>query len=309
MKPVDWVVRLTVPAVVAVLVTGCDRAGTDDRAAERSLPPGQASTFDLFLGDKVDFLDFAIRQLNAECMAKVGYPQMKQAGNDVYKGAGQMLLISRERFRGFASEQEARAQGFGQDQAAERPPLVSYDPSFDKQMAACDKQSHEAIGVDGRAILDSYNEVGNAIATEFNGWSRDSIRASLSPLVDCLEKEGFQLRDRDSFINKLWDVKLFDIPLGTLDGEPYTWQPAKRPGTVQVGPAVPARRYVPSGREGELAAAWYRCDQASGRVEKLLSGARAEEAKIASKYEDRLAELNPKLEELAKRATVLVGRT
>lgn len=296
--------RASLLVVLCVSVAGC--TGREDDNSSSARPSGEL-TFDLWLGDKVDFVDYAVRELNADCMARAGYPQLQQVGNRVFRGASTMFAITAERFRGFASEADARAQGFGNPQHAELRPLVSNDPSCDKQLDECTAKTYESLGADASSILDAYNTLGNQMAM-FNNWSRTAIRTSLPPFVDCLEKAGFRLKDRDYFINTMWDIELFGIPLGKLEGEPYGWKPSRKPGTVEVGPPVPELRYVPSKEEADLAAAWYRCDHETGRVDRLLKEAREAERRIVAKYADRLAELNPRLEQVATRAAELVGR-
>lgn len=304
-----WLARASLLVALCLSAAAC----TKGVAASAAAPATNASasndlTFDLWLGEEVDFIDYAIRELNAECMAKAGYPQLQQAGNQIFAGSSRKFMISIERFRGFKSEADARAKGFGSPQHAELPPVISNDPAFDKQLDECWEQTYAALGSDSKSTLEAYNELGNEMSGEFAAWSRGAIRASLPPLVDCLEEAGFRVSDRDYFINKLWDIKLFGIPLGKLDGEPYSWKPSRKPGTVEVGPPIPELEYVPSSEEADLAAAWYRCDQATGRVDRLMAEARAVQPRIVANFASRFAELNPRLEQVAKTAEDLVGK-
>lgn len=135
----------------------------------------------------------------------------------------------------------------------------------EKQLDECYAQTYAALGPDSESILYAYNDLGNEMMDDFSAWSRNAIRASLPPLVDCLEEAGFRLKDRDYFINKMWDIRQFEIPLGKVDGEPYSWKPSRKPGTIEQGPPVPELPYVPSKEEAEFAAAWYRCVRPTDR--------------------------------------------
>ncbi|SDT74794.1 hypothetical protein [Actinoplanes derwentensis] len=312
--------RVVVAALVAALtvtgVTGCESesgaepgsGSGDGKKSSADGNSGQALTFDLFLGDKMDFVDYAVRAMTAKCMSGAGFPQLQQAGNKQYNGFSAMLIIDRAKFRGFANEEEARTVGFGQGQDAEPAPVVSSDPSFDKALKECDQKSDAALSKDSRAVLDAYGDLGNQLSGGLAVWIRKSVPAAMETQLDCLGKSGFTVKDRALYLRQPYNVQQFGVPAGKLDGTPYDWAPTKKRGTVEVGPAKPALKYLPSGKESELAVAWFRCDQESGRVEKLLEGAHQVEAEVVATNQDKLAELNPKIEAIAKKAAQLVGK-
>lgn len=289
-------------ATIAIATSGCQSSSGAD-----STFFGKDLTFDLYLGDKLDLIDYATRTLTAECMSQHGFPQLKEAGTKQYKGFAQLLVIDRARFRGFGSEQEARRRGFGSDQAEEPPPVVSSDPNFDAALAECDKASDNALGEDTRATLDAYTDLGNQLSGSFGAWVRQEVPRQMGPMLDCLEQKGYHVDNRERYLREPYNIRHFNITPGRLAGEPYSWKPAKKPGTVEVGPAKPHLRYVPSSQEADFAAAWFQCDQSTHRLDNLLNGAHQTESEVVAKFEDKLAELNPKIEAIARKATGLVG--
>lgn len=298
-------------ATLVVAAAGCqtsDDAGSKDSGAgSETKSSGKDLTFDLFLGDKLDLIEYAKRVLVADCMNKQGFPQLKQSGIKSYDGNAKILVIDRHRFRGFASEQEARQHGFGRDQAEEPPPVVSSDPSFDAALAACGIEADKALGEDSRATLDAYSDLGNQLSGSFGAWVRPALAKEMGPMLDCLAQRGYKVDDREKYLRNPYNMRHFNIAPGKLDGAPYDWQPKKKPGTVDVGPPKPHLRYVPSSQEADFAAAWYHCDQSTHRLDNLLEGAQKAESEVVAKFEDKLTELNPEIEAIARKATQLVG--
>lgn len=301
------VVATLVASLAATGLAGCQSDSGDAGKSSANAVSGQALTFDLFLGDKMDFIEYAVRAMTAKCMSGAGFPQLQQAGNKQYNGYSSMLVIDRARFRGFASEDEAKTVGFGQGQDAEPSPVVSSDPSFDKALKECDKKSDAALSDDSRASMDAYGDLGNQLSGGLAVWVRKEVPTAMGAHLDCLGKSGFEVKDRAQYLRQPYNVQQFGVAAGKLDGTAYDWAPVKKRGTVEVGPPKPALKYLPSAKESELAVAWFRCDKESGRVEKLLDGAHKVEAEVVAANQDKLAELNPKIEAIAKKAAQLVG--
>lgn len=292
-------------AALTVAIAGC-QTGAADRS--RTTLSGKDLTFDLFLGDKLDLIEYASRAVTANCMNKRGFPQLKQIGNKLFDGHAKLLVIDRARFRGFATEQEARQHGFGSNQAEELPPIVSNDPSFDAALADCNKEADNALGKDSRAAVDAYADLGNQLSGGLGIWVRQAVTKEMGPMVDCLAGKGYHVDDREQYLRQPYNIQHFNIAPGKLDGAAYDWQPKKKPGTIDVGPPKPYLQYVPSSQEADFAAAWFHCDQSTHRLDNLLDGAHRVESEVVAKYEDKLNELNPGIDAIARKATELVGK-
>ncbi|MEV0895812.1 hypothetical protein [Actinoplanes sp. NPDC049802] len=309
MKKARWSSAIVLAMALGACSDSTDSSQSTESAAssnEGGRPAAvSGKSFDLIQGEKIDLLEYAVRKLTGSCLKDAGYPQMANVGVQRQNGTEMMFVLDGGRFRGFTSEKQARERGFGSVYPAEPARLVSYDKNFDKKLEECTDEANEKLGEDSRKTIEAYNEVANQVAGEFAVFLRKRVPSDIPALADCLEKEGFPLRDREAFL-KMWDVKHFGIKLGA-NKKIDQWAPSPAKGGVQIGPPVAERPYTPSPQEAELAAAWYRCDAASGRVEKLLKDANATAAEITARNEDKLAELNPKIEDLAKKAADLVG--
>lgn len=294
-------------AFATLAVVGCSRDdGPPPITGDGTLPPGTVFSFDLYLGDRLDLIDYARRKVEAECMAEAGYPQHQSAGVPMMHGNAQQLALNVGRAFGFASEEEARERGLGRSFGAEPARIVSFDANFDAVFERCRGESAEVFGTGAGQLLDQYSSIGNVLSSEFAVWARPRFEADFSALVDCLVASGYTVVDRQRFIETR-APEAFGLPSGHLEHvAELDWEPTRVPGTVVVGPPIPARRYVPSPQESELAVAWYRCDQESGRVEKFLADARTQRATIIAKYEGVLAEMNPQIEAIAQEAAALV---
>lgn len=292
---------LALPLVVAVGMSGCDDGGVSsaDRAGEVGVG------FELYQAEHIDLIDYAVGKLKADCMADAGFPQIAAAGVTRHDGMVQMFAITPARFRGFESEEQARELGFGAGQPAEPGRVVSYDANFDRQLEECGEQAVGQVGAQAGPLVESYIDIGNQMSSEFAQFLRQRIVEDLPVLADCLESEGYPLADRDAFLDN-WDIRHFDLETGSLEGVD-DWSPDPGKGGVQVGPPVQPQRYVPSQQESELAAAWHRCDEQSGRVDRLVESANAKAAEIVGRYEDELVEMNEDIDEFAKTAAGIVG--
>ncbi|MEV0900893.1 hypothetical protein [Actinoplanes sp. NPDC049802] len=184
--------------------------------------------------------------------------------------------------------------------------MLSNDPRFDAALERCTRKSDDALGEESRATVLAYAELGNELSTAYGAWVREAVPRESEPLLDCLAGEGYEVPDRQAYLKRPYDFTPFGVPLGKSRGKALDWTPKRKPGTVEVGPVKPAREYVPSPRESDLAAAWYRCDEKTGRLKKLVDGSHQAEPGIVAGHEDRLRELNPKIEAIANKAARLV---
>lgn len=292
---------LIFPVAVAVGMSGCDDGGASsaDRAGEGGVG------FELYKADHVDLIDYAVNKLKADCMADAGFPQLAAAGVTKHDGMVRMFAITPARFRGFESEDQARELGFGAGQPAEPGRVVSYDANFDRQLQECSVQAVSQVDEQAGPLVESYIDIGNQMSSEFAQFLRQRIVEDLPALADCLEGEGYPLVDRNAFLEN-WDVRHFGLETGSL-ADVDDWSPDPGKGGVQVGPPVQPQRYVPSQQESELAAAWHRCDERSGRVDRLVESANAKAGEIVSRYEDELVEMNEDINEFARVAAGIVG--
>ncbi|MEV8518076.1 hypothetical protein [Dactylosporangium sp. NPDC051484] len=287
--------------VAAGIVVGLGGCGGDKPA---TIPVNAQQPFDIVLGDKVGLIDYAVQRMRDTCMQAAGYPQNLQAIPDRPSNPYQSLTIKAQDF-GPVTEDEARRLGFGHDTQGEPPRVVSFDPNYDLNLDRCKKSAEEKLGTDARETRQSYNGLVNDLLA-YRREVTDNVPADLpEKTLRCMESKGYTVADRAEFLKKPQPQR-FGVKFGVLDSVPeVTWTPPQVPGTVQVGPAIPARKYRPTAEESALAVAWFRCGEETGRIKHMVAAASALQLRYVEKYQDRLGELNPKIEALARNAAAL----
>jgi len=306
------VVAALVSMGMAALLAACGSGMEQRPSSERAEAPRServAQPYDIFLGERLGAINYGVLQVRDVCLVKRGYTYTRQQAvgrrpTNPFEG----LQVSAASF-GLASEARARSHGFGTDLPAEPPSLISYDVNFDKAVEECWSDAWRQLGTDGKQTYDSYSELGgklnDALVPVFQVKPPAEVTTTM---LDCVTGMGFTVSDRAGWITD-YDVRGFGVEFGTWEqpagGE---WRPKEVPGTVAVGPATPAKRYVPTEGEVRLAVAWFQCDTRVGLTKWIFDQAIAAERRAVDRHEAELVELNPRIEELARMAAEMVGR-
>ncbi len=299
--------RMLVALLGAVLtVAGCD-GGSGPPAPAAKGDPGGPQPADIYQAQKLGMLDYAEQVVRDKCLAKAGYPQNLDALID-YRDESNYLRFSPRRYQLFSSESEAD-DGFGVDAPAYPGRVVSYDANYDNAMAQCESQAWASFDPAAASLKQTYEDLGSQIAASVTAKVRPVAQATLPVLIDCLQKAGYTYGG-DSAHPALPDLpNHFGLTLGQYDQPASNWEPTPKPGTVQASGPTPARHWVATQQERDLAVAFYRCDQESHRLDHMWDAHYAGQAEAVSKVEAQFAELNPKLDTLAgKAATVIAAR-
>lgn len=300
--------RLSVVFVAALALSAC--SGEDQRTAVDVPAQGDPSgpqPVDIFRAEQLGLLDYAQLVVRNRCLAEAGYPQNRD-GMVEYGAAVNHLRFSPRNLLGFTSEDEARDSGFGQDAPPQPARIVSYDPNYDAALEECESHAWEDLGADAQQVYLSYHDLGNQITSIVAGRMRPVAAETVTALIDCLEAAGFEYSgDREGV--GLLDIPSRFVPLGHYDGPSSVWEPNQIAGTVQVGEALPAREWIPSPQETDLAVAVFRCDQQSHRMDRLWDAHYAGQVEAVTQLESTFAELNPKLDRLAGQAATIVAST
>jgi hypothetical protein len=297
----DRSARVGLVAVALLMLVGaCSPIASSGPEARNQLPTAAKRSFDLYLSDKAALLGRSVQSMRNKCLAAAGYPQNLQIfsnrpgdGDDVVE----LPTVSPKMF-GPTSEEEARRKGFGRDAPPEPGQVVSFDPNYDRSLDTCQKKAWAAVGAEVRGVSNSYLDLRNKLSSEFTNDYGEAVRQRMGGLLrnqlDCIEKAGKRPVSREEFLKgvELKQVgRVFGVPLGSLEGSEPTWAPNRIRGTVQVGPPTPARRYVPTSQEADLAVVWYRCTRQVVKV--LLPIAEQVERQVVDLHEAEFAELNP----------------
>jgi hypothetical protein len=175
-------------------------------------------------------------------------------------------------------------------------------------METCVVTAWRELGDDSVRVLGAYNDLGNKLLKPL----MPTINARLDPglpakLMSCLGGAGYRARDEQAFLNRP-DPRQLGVRLGEPElGAAASWKPQRVPGTVQVGPQVPARPYQATPEEGALAVAWLRCRQRTSMADQQLRVAVEVQRELVAKHETAFEELNPLVRRIAKHAAALLG--
>ncbi|MFC7533986.1 hypothetical protein [Actinoplanes sp. GCM10030250] len=310
----NWRLGLVAGTVLLALpLTGCSFTGDEEPSTPRAAAQASAAArakpsqpFDILQGEKVGLVEHAQAKIQFKCMADSGYPQNQEIGVPPPINPFEGLTIGAGSL-GPMTEAEARRTGFGIDAVAERPALVSSDSNYDKAAERCDEKAWDTLGAGARETVWAYYELTNQLGPYRKELDRKLPKDLPAKLLDCITGEGYRAKDRNEFL-KTPNPDQLGVAFGEL--EPATardWEPKRRSGTVDVGPAVPARRYLPTPEESELAVAWYRCRQKTDMLNAYLSAARPVQQAYVDRYESQITELNAKVEELSRKAAALAA--
>ncbi len=286
----------------APLAAGCAASGA---ATSSSTVAGGSATypFDLYLQTELYKVHTAKNKLTAQCLAKAGYPEL--LSHRRYPAEPAELLLDVELFPR-RTTQEALRLGFGRSLPAESPSLVSFDAGFDRVQDTCVKEAQARLNVDDK-LIGSYVALVDQLHNERMAKLADVIRREESQAVGCLAKAKYAPDNRDKYLSDLNPVH-FGIPLGHLTENSVEWQPKRRPGTIEFGPSIPKREYVPTKEESQLAAALVRCRASVGFFTEVDKANRAVQAEIVAKYEATFTELNPRIKNAARVAMKTLAR-
>ncbi|MCU7724315.1 hypothetical protein ODJ79_11365 [Actinoplanes sp. KI2] len=299
---------VAVAALALLPLAGC----ADNAAQASSSAVGDKKIeqpFSIFLGDAIGVVDYAQLKVLNQCLADKGYPQNLRVMASGPRNPFPQLIVTEATF-GPASEDDAKRRGFGQDEPATPPAVVSSDPTYDRVSDQCAEDAWKKLSPNAKEVYYSYFDLGNALGMPFLLTVNQRMgQARWDQLLSCLAGKGYQTTKKADFY-RYPDPGLFGVPLGSDTPDPAaSWVPKHVPGTVEVGPAVPARSYTPAPREADFALAWYRCRRDTGIDKEQMATVMQVEGELVKKNETALSELNPQVEQVAKQAAALIGQS
>ncbi|MEV0004582.1 hypothetical protein AB0H28_20190 [Micromonospora sp. NPDC050980] len=286
-------------------VGACSSATADlpaDLAAAKSDQP-----FSLFLGEELGQIDYAQLKVRNKCLAKAGYPQNLNTMLEQPRNPFRHLLITARSF-GPTSAEEAKRVGFGRDSLSAPPSVISFDPSYDKAYDRCTDIAWKELSDDAKKVYYGYFDLGNNLSQPLSPTVNERMGdTAWRKLLSCLGDKGHRPQNEQEFLQNP-NPGFFGVPVGVDANEGRDrWKPKQVPGTIEVGPAVPAAPYHAGPAESALALAWFECRRATGIDKKQLETAVQVQRELVAKYESSFIELNPQVTRLAKQAAQLIG--
>jgi hypothetical protein len=284
------------------LLLGCVTGCSEERK-EPSAPVG--ASFDLFLNDQLAFINYAQQKVRNNCLTKAGYPETQALIVPKDLVPFESLKVKPSMF-GFASEEEARTQGLGRDASFQPGKVVNSDSNFESNLLRCDKEAWTALGDEAKSTLQAYYDLGNALLSYRREVSQALPGDLQSRFLDCMERSNYPVQDREAYL-KAPNHQAFGVPLGKLEDLPRAGSQTPSGAGLKVSPATPARRYLPTRQESELAVVIYRCQQEINLVRLSMEAAERIQKRLVEQHETTFLELNPKIEKIARDAAALVG--
>ncbi|WP_055710905.1 hypothetical protein [Streptomyces torulosus] len=292
--------------MAAVVLSACTAGATE--APDLAAVSADKVADEVFQADDIDLIESVRNGLIADCMAGQGYPQLKQAGVPQDAKPFTDMNVQTPPFA-IRTDEQATLLGFGENSRPKVANVLSYDRGFDARLKKCQNKAEDKLGHEFSEVQNQSYQLYNDVADERDVLLKspeeaEVTAAALRPLLECVEAAGFRqmvsgARTLDSFG--------IGLPRGRYEGtEPP--EPKRLPGTVEIIPAIPERRYVPTAEESRLAVASARCARTTGFGDKIAAQRVRILRKVVGGHGSQIAELKPKVEALAKAAAKLAER-
>ncbi len=134
-------------------------------------------------------------------------------------------------FRAYLRRGWPRRVGFGQDSLSAPPPVISFDPSYDKAYNRCTNSAWLALSDHAKQVYYSYFDLGNKLNEPLMRTINDRMGdTSWRKLLSCITGKGYRVEDERAFLQAPIRA-LFGVPVGVVTAEDQ-WQPKAVPGTV-----------------------------------------------------------------------------
>lgn len=309
--------------VTALTLGGCGAgAGNEGRSQTASnqvanqvpVPtesPDPNDPYNAFLSDDLLAINSAKIELEYKCYAASGYPQFLDVLPAQKSEAFRSLALTPDFKSTFASfgelpwfpdEAYARAVGFGHSMAARDTYVFVKDSSFRQTSEDCEKKALSAMAGSSE-LIQAYTALGNTLADAISAAVKQNKPPLTQVVFACMSKGQYPVDENGPNKQPIWNVD-FGVPYGSPP--PQHWPNLTKGGPVQIVPASPEQRYVPTSQESEAAAAMYQCSLASGAHDSWEKAMTDAKNKALVQNESTLGELSPKIHALAKSAALSV---
>jgi hypothetical protein len=286
--------RLALTATLAFDLAGCSSTAGAAGNGPTSDP------YDAYRVADLQTIDGAHKLETYECLADGGFPQLLEndpdpQGGDLSQGldAGEDLW--------FASEDQARTNGFGHDEPGSIARFQLADPAYHALTDQCTASAWQKLGPDAEQTMVSYAQLGNKLRSGTFKTIDRKFPEFRDRIFDCLKKEGAPVSQQEG---NEWGIS-FNLPLGSLEGEAQQKTEGLQTGFSE---ATPERKYLPTPEESRVAVQVHRCAVDTGVKDEVRELAYRDRDKTIATVEVALTELNEKIAGLANTAAALRGQ-
>jgi hypothetical protein len=273
--------------------------------------PDPNDPYNAFLSDDLLAINSAKIELEYKCYAANGYPQFLKVLSAQKANAFRSLALTpdfKSTFASFAespwfpNEAYAKAAGFGHTMAAMDTYVFVSDSSFSQTSEECETKARSAMAGSSE-LIQPYAALGNTLADAISAAAEKNQHPLTQEVFACMSKGQYPVDENGPNKQPIWNVD-FGVPYGTPP--PQHWPNLTKGGPVQIVPASPEERYVPTSQESEAAAAMYQCSLSSGAHDSWEKAMTDAKNKALVQNESTLSELSPKIHALAKSAALAV---
>jgi len=274
---VSKTIRATALLLVAV-TAGCGGGHKPVRTV--TLPPGMSQAFELIDFASTDAAHLAEENFVRRCAANKGFPE--PAARTAYDSSKD-YLVSRETY-GPLTEGDARREALHTGPLSPpdapkqiRPPIAELDAR-----GKCIDEARARLGPEAAKTNEESLDLLNVLGNEFLDRLAPKIEASM-------------VRERECVIGAGWKPVLPDKVTDANVGVSKVFGVQKGTTTEDAGRTF----YSPTPREIDLALALLKCRMDMHLPDELLEDAKQVQLEVVTKYEQRIGELNARMQKLA----------
>lgn len=288
---------VTVLLAAAALCAGCSSPGVP--GADSASVTGDP--YDVYRAEDIELVIYSQKAIRVKCLSEKGYPEFEGLLADGPSDETRKRLAVSSATSLFKDATDAATRGFGFPREADPGSVIVHDPAFEQTFLECDNKGWQELGTTDATLHNDYISLSNRLVTSLMNGTGSAIGSATGKIAQCLVDQGKPVTVDP---NSNWGIS-FGISMGTNSApEPAPWKPKQTSG-VELRPSHAAVPYVPTAAESELASAYYECSVSTKAREEFDDHVQKVKQEAIAKEESQLAELNPKIEELAKKAANL----
>ena len=260
----------------------------------------ETDPYDIYRADDLQTIDAAQKLELYKCLAAEGFPQLLEGDPDP-EGADASEGLDAPDDLWFASEEQARENGFGHPEPGRSAKFRLADPAYINLIDSCMESAWKSLGEDAEKTMVDYAVIGNKLRVEGYTHIDEKMTEFRDRVFECLQEEEAPVSQQEG---SEWGLA-FNFAIGSLEG-----QKNESSDELQFGfsDAIPERSYIPTPEESEVAVQVYNCAIDTGVKEEAMALAYQDRNDVISEVEVELTELNTKISEMSKKAAALRGQ-
>lgn len=281
-------------SLLALALVGCS-GKADSATVQPSSDP-----YDAYRVDDLQTIDAAQKLGLYQCLAAEGFPQLLEMDPDP-EGADASEGLESPDGLWFASEEQARKNGFGHPEPGRDSTFRLEDPAYVSLIETCMTSAWESLGSEAEQTMADYAQLGNKLRAEAFTSIDEQMPEFRERIFKCLQENDAPVSRQEG---TEWGLG-FNFPTGSVEGPERESADSPQWGFSE---AVPERKYVPTLEEAEVAVQVHNCAVDTGVKSEVKELAYQDRQAAIADVEVELDELNSKISEMAKKSAALRGQ-